>query len=398
MLNDIVDELPEYRKRVGPDFSTEISKTLGFHFNGTLWSNLEYYRNMTIHHDADCVGIIDGDEGTGKSVLAQQVAKALDVDHDIRPEQIVFKATQFNAVIRNLKKGKAIIYDESQEGLDRRNWQKSGEITHMLRVCRQRNLFLIMVAQSFYDMDFRVAVRRSRFLLHVYWQPDYEKKVFVRGHYRFYSQEQKKRLYCSNETKKFYDYPARYQNFMGSFSNVYAVDEQEYRKRKAEADFGPNSPDADAATIGTGIVSPSLSTSELRKWRRKEFLTFLWNLKRHAATKGHTLRKYGDLLTQMSLYLELSLRTLEDALQKFDERLTQAQAVAASATPHAQADYLIEEMEGEATKDAVEEEEPSLLVKSPRKRAALPRGEGGVPLDDANPIKSFRKSAEELEE
>lgn len=360
-MNQIVEDIPT-RKENGRPLKTDISKTLGFHFDGYLWSNLEYYRNMTINHDADCVGVIDGNEGTGKSVLAQQVAKALDVDHDIAPEQIVFKATQFNAVVRKLKKGKAIVYDESQEGLDRRNWQKSSEITHMLRVCRQRNLFLIMVAQSFYDLDFRVAVRRSRFLLHVYWVPDSDKKIFTRGQYRFYSDEQKKRLYCSNETKKFYDYPARWANFQGKFSNTYATDEAEYRKRKREADFGAMSTELspEEGIVPAREALADVSPLELKKLRRREFLVFLWNLRQHAGRKNppKTLKQYSDLMQQVALYLDISLRRLEQTLQEFEERLQAGRVASELLDPKLQAEAVFNDNQLAEPKETEEPLEP----------------------------------------
>jgi hypothetical protein len=83
------------------------------------------------------------------------------------------------------------------------------------------------VLPTFFDLDKYVALWRSRFLIHVYHDK------FKRGFFKFYSENGKKFLYVRG--KKFYDYKCAVPNFSGRFTNLYTVDEEEYKKRKLES-------------------------------------------------------------------------------------------------------------------------------------------------------------------
>lgn len=222
--------------------STEISLQLGFSFNNRLWKNIELLRNATLNQDFDCVVLVDGNEGAGKSVFGMQIAKALDKDRSIDIDtQVCWYPEQVAEAITTLEKGKAIVWDEARRGLNRRRstQEVNMEITDLLAECRQNNLFLVVIMPSFYDMDMNVAVWRSRLLIHVWydWDVENREKPLSRGKFRMYSERGKKRLYTDKNARQGYHYPfLKDECFDATFVNYYVVNEDDYRRRKKESE------------------------------------------------------------------------------------------------------------------------------------------------------------------
>lgn len=218
----------------------------------TIKAHLEKVRHRVIHHDADFVIVVDGEEGSGKSVLAQQLASVLDPEFNI--DKIAFNAEEFLKLVRdpNRKAGDCIILDEAFSGLNARqslskiNRAVVGLATEM----RQLNLFCIIVLPSFFDLDRYFALWRCRALFHVYLD-----KNGQRGQYKVWKKKEKESLYLLG--KKLYNYRAwrpKWRPF--NFPKGYVVDEKEYRSRKAKA-----------------FQSGGLELEEGIKGKRKELLT-----------------------------------------------------------------------------------------------------------------------------
>lgn len=228
--------------KVGDRLTAPQSLEVGFSFNKYLASNLRPYKMATLNQDFDCAVIIDGPEGAGKSVLAQQVAAFLDKDHHLDLDtQICFTPDDFMAAVQTLEKGKAIVWDEARRGVNRRRSMDTVnlDVTDMLAECRQNNLFMVIVMPTFYDMDMNVAVWRTRFLIHVTF--DFEsgdpEKPLRRGFFRLYSFTGKKNLYTNRHLRQRYEYPLLSQDsFDASFPHHYCVDEQAYRAKKRGAE------------------------------------------------------------------------------------------------------------------------------------------------------------------
>lgn len=218
------------------------SLEMGFSINKNLYSNLMLWRNAVMNQDIDCVILVDGKEGSGKSVHAAQIAHALDKDHHIDIDlQVCFTPDDVKKAITSLSKFKAIIFDEARRGLNRRRstQEVNLEITDLLAECRQNNLFLVVVMPTFYDMDMNVAVWRSRVLIHVTykWDKDNPSKPLLRGFSRFYSESGKKNLYVNKELRMRYAYPfLRDMCFDYTFPHHYVFDEVKYREKKRQAE------------------------------------------------------------------------------------------------------------------------------------------------------------------
>jgi len=198
-----------------------------YYMDGYLKSNLDLVGEM-IRDDGDCPIFIDGTEGSGKSVIAQQIATYCDPTFNL--ERIVFTPSSFMRSIKVAKNFQAIIYDEAFSGLmssQALNWQ-SIMIVKMLAEVRQKNLVLIIVCPSFFDSVKYVSIWRTKFLINCYRDKNYK-----RGFFRFYGHENKKILYV--EGKKLYNYFARKPDFYGRFLNYYTVPEAQYRAQKYTA-------------------------------------------------------------------------------------------------------------------------------------------------------------------
>jgi len=254
--------------KLGRPLSAPYSVELGFSFPTRVGRNLEKYRHIVLNQDDDCCIVIDGDEGSGKSMIAQQIAYLLDVDsyedtgltqpdtgnpvyrptgRSVTIEQIGFNKAQVFKAIRELPAFKAIIYDEGARSSDRRKSQdqENIEFNQMMREARQYNKFIIILHQSFYDMDMQMAVRRSIGLLNVrkkYKQLDANSSELdkltplVRGAVRVYTKNGKRDLYTNDSLRKKFLYPLiNNESFDVNFRFHWVVDHEEYKKKKDEA-------------------------------------------------------------------------------------------------------------------------------------------------------------------
>jgi hypothetical protein len=199
-----------------------------FSMDGYLNDNLLTAKRV-IKKDWDFLILVDGREGSGKSVLGMQTAKMLDPTFNLT--RVTFTSQQFKKAILKAEKYQAVLYDEAYTGLNSKGAMGiiNRALVEMLAEARQRNLFIIVIMPTFFDLVRYVAIWRSVCLLHVYTGDDFE-----RGYFAFYNEEKKKNLYILG--KKFYNYktPENYArpNFTGRFSNTYIVPEQEYRQLK----------------------------------------------------------------------------------------------------------------------------------------------------------------------
>ena len=201
-----------------------------FYMDGFLKTNMDRAKEI-IKKDWDMVFVVDGMEGSGKSVLAMQIAKYLDPSFNI--DRVVFNPFDFSQAIIHAKKFEAVVYDEGFTGLSARATMSTinRSLVTMLAEIRQKNLFVFVVMPTFFDLDRNVALWRSRALFHVYAEG------FKRGSFSFFNSERKKNIYIFG--KKTYSYNCKGSmskpNFYGSFTNYYVLDQDLYRRKKKAA-------------------------------------------------------------------------------------------------------------------------------------------------------------------
>ena len=257
---------------------------------GYLETNLTQSKEI-IKKDWDMLFIVDGIEGSGKSVLTQQCAYVCDPTFNI--DRIVFTPNTFQKAVQKANKFEAVVYDEAYTGLSSRAAMSmiNRTLIKMLAEIRQKNLFIFVVCPTFFDLDKYVALWRSRALLHVYVMPG-----FKRGFFGFYNMERKKSLYTWG--KKYYNYYKPKPNFSGRFPNAYVVDEEDYRHKKASS-----------------LTRREEQEEEKRKKREIEFELF----KRVVSQPDLTPKKRMEILgiTRSAYYFKM--KQLEEEQEIVDE-------------------------------------------------------------------------------
>jgi len=241
-------------------------------------------------NDKDCVLVVDGREGAGKSTLAFQLAKYVDPTFNIN--RIVFSPDKFREQILNAKKGQAIVYDEAFTGFSSRASLSpiNRVLVSLAMQMRQKNLFVIIVLPTIFLLDKYMALFRTRALIHVY------ENHGNRGYFRLYNSKTKKLLILlGNKTMSYSPKIAR-TNFRGRFYGKFALGskeiEEEYRKRKEKA-------------LADSEKTPMTSTQMKYKEHRD---TLIWMTRKNS---GKTYRELSEWLEEYNISISYSqLRTI----------------------------------------------------------------------------------------
>jgi len=173
--------------------------------------------------DEDRFYIVDGAEGTGKSVFTQQQAKILwpGFSHHymcMSPDELLDK-------IKTSEKNSVIVYDEAHAGLG-----SSYALTAISKVLkskimemRQKNLCVFVVLPSFFDLNKYIVLHRASGLFHI------RKKKGQRGFWSYYSKPKLREMWIKGH--KTYSYCVRSKR-VGRFPDKYLINEAAYRKKK----------------------------------------------------------------------------------------------------------------------------------------------------------------------
>lgn len=220
-----------YPQLFPPFFQGQSNRTPGMYMDGTLKTNYDSAKK-SIKKDWDMFFVIDGAEGSGKSVFTLQSAFYCDPTFNI--SRVTFSPDEFKRAILNAKQYQAIVFDEAFSGLSSRR-SMSGinhALVDMMAEIRQKNLFVFIVLPSFFELDKYAAIHRSRCLINVYH------KRFKRGFFKFYSFRQKRIMYLNG--KKSYDYKAGKVAFRGTFTDFYPIDKEAYKQKKRKSLRSPD--------------------------------------------------------------------------------------------------------------------------------------------------------------
>lgn len=200
-----------------------------YFIDNILRQELDKIKLAVTKKDRDYVMVIDGEEGSGKSVLAMQIAKYLDPDFNL--DKLVFNSNQFIDSIKKVKRHSCVILDEAYNASNARASlsEVNRSMVAVATEMRQRNLFVIFVLPTFFDLDKYFALWRCRALIHVYFN-----KKGRRGKYIIFPKTHKKLLYLNG--KKKYDYSKPQSPYPPcDFTNHYVLNEEEYREKKSQA-------------------------------------------------------------------------------------------------------------------------------------------------------------------
>lgn len=202
--------------------------------------------------DKDYVMLLSGYEGSGKSTLASQLAKY--VDHDFCLDRMCFTPEEFKKCIYNAEKGQAVVYDEAVTGMT-----AGGSITKvgrllksMMMQMRQKNLFVIVVIPSVFELNKYAVLHRAMCLFHVW-----EKKN--RYCWVGYNKKDTKKIYIIG--KKNYVIKVR-SRFNGRFYGNMGVDKMLYEQKKT---FALEKEDEVEEKVNKFSIQRDFFINELRK-------------------------------------------------------------------------------------------------------------------------------------
>ena len=200
---------------------------LTYHIPTNLVKFLDKVKAKINQNDKDYVLIIDGYEGSGKSTFAQQIG--IYVDSTLCLSRICMTADEFKQAIIDAKKGECVIYDEAVTGMS-----ASDSITRigrllksMMMQMRQKNLFVIVIIPTVFELGKYAILSRARCLFHIFEKNNVHKWIA-------YNKKDLKKLYIKG--KKNYAYTVK-SFFGGRFFGKMTVNEKEYRKKKEDALF-----------------------------------------------------------------------------------------------------------------------------------------------------------------
>lgn len=212
-----------------------------FWMDGYLKKNLDILKHEVRFNDWDNVLLIDGMEGSGKTVAGATIAYYLGYDEkknisNFDINNIFWTSEQLEEIITKAKPNSAILGDEfvlvglSTEAMTR----IFNTILKYFTTIRKKNLHIIIIVPYLFMLATYFAVARSRALIHIITT-----EGFKRGHFRFYNYAQKRYLYFEGK-KKYWGYPKKCNwSFQGE-QRVKSLDElginkEEYEKKKDDA-------------------------------------------------------------------------------------------------------------------------------------------------------------------
>ena len=198
----------------------------GKYIDGYLQKNMDAVKKA-VTLKWDCLLFISGYEGDGKSTLAAQLAYYLDNSFNLT--RVVFTPEQFKDACLNGKPKTAIVFDESYYAFtSQATMTKSARVLNsMLTMIRKKQLFIFIVAPTFFDIQKYIAVHRSRFLIHIY------SKGLERGFFAFYNRARKQQLFMKGRREN--NMSVTKPNFIGRFTKWFLVDEAAYDKKKEDS-------------------------------------------------------------------------------------------------------------------------------------------------------------------
>lgn len=179
--------------------------------DGYLQKKLENIKKI-IEKNWDCVILIDGEERSGKSTLGKTIACYLNPDFSVN--NISNSVEETKKKIAELPDKKVLLIDEGSLVFSSKDamLKAQKELLKILDVVGQKNMTLIIILPSVFDLIKQIAIRRSRFLLHVYTDRDMN-----RGRFLYFGKRKKAKLYELGK-KNFGSYKKPRADFRGRFT------------------------------------------------------------------------------------------------------------------------------------------------------------------------------------
>lgn len=216
----------------------------------TLAKNIALVLHSTLFENEDCLFMIDGKEGAGKSVLALQIgdfcvklAKAWGVECEFGIDNIHFNTKdymEFSLQQRDLNKRCVVnILDEARADLFKGTTMSKTNrgFTNYLSQIRDANQIHIIVLPAFHDIDKYIFMWRQRLIVHI--DKTYKENKdsptgwsLDRGKFKVFEKNMHL-INCYFSQKIRYQYPAKCYA-QGRFYENYPISKAEYQNKKQQ--------------------------------------------------------------------------------------------------------------------------------------------------------------------
>ena len=195
--------------------------------DGFLKDKLDNVKKI-IAKNFDAVILIDGKERIGKSTLALTIGTYL--YPNLSEKNIAIDSQDSVRKLDKLPDRSLLIIDEGSLIFSSKDTMRTEQrhLIKILNVIGQKNMTLIIVLPSFFDLTKYIAYERSRFLLHCY-SPD----GFQRGRFCYFGTRKLRRLY-ENGKKYFGSYSRPKADFAGTFTDYKPTWYEQYLKKKRQ--------------------------------------------------------------------------------------------------------------------------------------------------------------------
>jgi adenylate kinase family enzyme len=191
-----------------------------------LQRNLDALKGL-VADDWDGLIFIFGREGSGKSTFALQLAAYLDPNFSI--DKVCWTPGQFKQKVMAANKLDCIVLDEAYLTFANSNLNKEfqTEIISMLTMIRKKNLFILVVSPTFFDLRKYLIIHRALAAIKVYAVNG------KRGYWAIYGENSKLKLYVRGRKDNNLDCVS--PDVHGKFNKWFPVDKDEYERRKDAA-------------------------------------------------------------------------------------------------------------------------------------------------------------------
>ena len=198
-----------------------------------LLEKLDLMATRVVKHKFDCLLILDGDEGMGKSNLASAIAYywAWKTKRNFSNKNVFFKIEDMLEFAKSTER-QVIWWDEAAlGGLTSQGFnQLQIQLLQVLMTARKKQNFYIFVIPKYYRLK-RNIIDRSMGLVHVY-----SRDQITRGRFAYYNKDKLEKMfdYWKKTNDKGYK---KFLNFHGEFKATLplVIDEKEYDRKKDEA-------------------------------------------------------------------------------------------------------------------------------------------------------------------
>lgn len=178
--------------------------------------------------DDDVLGIISGEEGSGKSALAGNIMRYITFDEfDPKTQMIGSDYLKALTIIEEAPQQSALMFDEGNAFFMATETMRREhrDLSKIFSMFRQKRLFVIICLPSFLRLGTYFAIDRSNFLIRTY------KKEGQRGFFAYHGPRLKAKLYREGK-KNNYNIHAVRPRFTGRFHKCKVLESSEYKDFK----------------------------------------------------------------------------------------------------------------------------------------------------------------------